>query len=168
MARPKVPKAPKAHPARQVLAEHTAKEVADALGLKPATIYAAKQDLKLPLADRIAEAFSGPVPAARAGKGQAPRETPSAARAGTRAPARATVCRQRGVAADEFLRQVEAGQVMKDMDAMARTAVAHVSKTEFIPAVKELISRLGQPNTPPAFLVIPLTGADLAKLKGKS
>lgn len=61
MARPKVPEAPARHPARKILADHTAQEIADALGVKPAAVYAARKDLRLPLADKIVEAFATPV-----------------------------------------------------------------------------------------------------------
>jgi len=59
MGRQAVPEAGPRHPARKILKEHKAKEVADALGVKVSTVYAFGRSLKVTAADRIVEAFSG-------------------------------------------------------------------------------------------------------------
>lgn len=59
MGRAKIPPAGPRHPARKILKERTAKEVADALGVKVSTVYAFSRSLKVTAADRIVEAFSG-------------------------------------------------------------------------------------------------------------
>jgi len=63
MGRPKVPEAPARHPARRILKEHPAKEIADALGVSAASVYQMKRNLNQAQADRIAEAFGAPAPA---------------------------------------------------------------------------------------------------------
>lgn len=76
MARAKIPEAGPRHPARKILKERTAQEVADALGLGVASIKAAKRDLKVTMADRIVEAFGGKASdsalSSEAGKEEAP------------------------------------------------------------------------------------------------
>jgi hypothetical protein len=148
MARQKVPQAPKTHPAFQILADHSAQEIADALGLKVAYIYSLKKNLKMTMADRIVAAFTGapaaPVPAPK-------KET------------KGKPCAQ---PADAFLRQVEEQEKVRDAEALARNAVANIAQTELLPALEELIGRLGHNNQAAAYLVMPLTPADLKKLKG--
>jgi len=56
MGRPKAAAAAKNHPARKVLADLPAKEIADALGVATTYVYAMKKNLTKVMADRIIEA----------------------------------------------------------------------------------------------------------------